>query len=237
MMRCKLQHSLKVRLKHAIPPGLLNAVLLRFPFLYQTRLVFYETTLLTAGGIDELLSQLVTVLNVEGEIIECGSSRCGASIIMAKYLQTQGVNKKILACDSFEGFDRAELKQEQKARLTTATNKSFTSTSYQYVQKKIAALGFQNAVIPVKGYFRDTLPNLSGPFCLGLIDCDLRESLVYAAEAIWPKLSTGGCLLFDDYHSPEFKGAKQGVDIFVKKHLAEISEPGLLNRLYYVRKV
>ncbi len=187
MMRCKLQHSLKVRLKHAIPPGLLNAVLLRFPFLYQTKLVFYETTLLTAGGIDELLSQLVTVLNVEGEIIECGSSRCGASIIMAKYLQTQGVNKKILACDSFEGFDRAELKQEQKARLTT--------------------------------------------------DCDLRESLVYAAEAIWPKLSTGGCLLFDDYHSPEFKGAKQGVDIFVKKHLAEISEHGLLNRLYYVRKV
>jgi hypothetical protein len=27
------------------------------------------------------------------------------------------------------------------------------------------------------------------------------------------------------------------VDIFVEKHQAEISEHGLLNRLYYVRKV
>jgi O-methyltransferase len=232
-----LQYSLKVGIKHAIPPALLNSVLLRFPFLYQTRLVFYETTLVTAGGIDELLSQLAKVLNINGEIIECGSSRCGASIIMAKYLQSMGVNKKILACDSFVGFDRAELKQEQKAGLTTATNKSFTSTSYQYVQKKIAVLGFQNVVIPIKGYFQDTLPNIACPFCLALIDCDLKDSLVYAAETIWPNLSKGGCILFDDYLSVKFKGAKHGVDFFVEKHLAEISEHGLLNRLYYVRKV
>jgi hypothetical protein len=232
-----LQHSLKVRLKHLFPPALINAILLRFPFLYRTKFVFYETNLITTGGIDELLAQMATVLNVKGEIIECGSSRCGASIIMANYLRAQQVNKKILACDSFEGFDRVELKREQKAGLTTATSKSFTSTSYQYVQKKLAALGFQNAVIPIKGYFQDTLPNVSGPFCLALIDCDLKDSLVYSAETIWPNLSNGGCILFDDYLTLEFKGAKQGVDIFVKKHLAEISEHGLLNRLYYVRKV
>jgi Macrocin-O-methyltransferase (TylF) len=231
-----VQHSLKVRLKHTIPPALLNAVLLRFPFLYRTKLVFYETNLIAAGGIDELLAQMATVLNVKGEIIECGSSRCGASIIMANYLRTQQVNKKILACDSFEGFDLVELTREQKAGLTTATDSSFASTSYQYVQKKIAALGFQNAVIPIKGYFQDTLPNLSGPFCMALIDCDLKDSLVYSAEAIWPNLSNGGCILFDDYLEPGFKGAKLGVDIFVEKHLAEITEHGLLNRLYYVRK-
>jgi hypothetical protein len=105
------------------------------------------------------------------------------------------------------------------------------------VQKKIAALGFQNVVIPIKGYFQDTLPNLSGPFCLALIDCDLKDSLVYSAETIWPNLLSRGCILFDDYLDAEFRGAKQGVDIFVEKHQAEISEHGLLNRLYYVRKV
>ena len=231
-----MQHALKTKLKHAFPPALLNTVLLRFPFLYQTRLVFYETNLITAGEIDELLAQIAAVLNVEGEIIECGSSRCGTSIIIAKYLRTQRVNKKILACDSFEGFDRVELEREQKAGFTTAGNKFFTSTSYQYVQKKIAVLGFQNMVIPIKGYFQDTLPGLSGPFCLAFIDCDLRDSLVYSAETIWPNLSNGGRMLFDDYLSREFKGAKLGVDIFVKKYQAEISEHGLLNRLYYVRK-
>jgi hypothetical protein len=232
-----MHNSWKVRLKHAIPPALLNALLLRLPFLYRTKLVFYETNLRAAGGIDELLAQMATVLDMEGEIIECGSSRCGASVIMANYFRSQQVNKKILACDSFEGFDRVELMREQKAGLTTATSNSFTSTSFQYVQMKIAALGFQDMVIPIKGYFQDTLPYISGPFCLALIDCDLRDSLVYSAETIWPNLSSGGRILFDDYLAPDFRGAKQGVDFFVEKHSAEISVHGLLNRLYYVCKV
>ena len=107
-----MQHTLKVKCKRAFPPALLNAVLLRLPILYRTSFVFFETNL-TTTGIDELLAQLRTSRHVEGDIIECGSSRCGASIIMARYLKTQRINKKILACDSFEGFDRAELEREQ----------------------------------------------------------------------------------------------------------------------------
>jgi len=189
-----------------------------------------------AGGIDELLAQLSTVLDVEGDIIECGSSRCGASIIMANYLHARKINKKILACDSYEGFDPSELKREQKAGLTTATSNAFTSTSYSYVHKKIAAFRLQDTVIPIKGYFQDSLPKIYGPFCLALIDCDLRDSLIYSAETIWPNLSSGGRILFDDYLDRQSKGAQEGVDIFVEKHRAEISAYGLLNRLYYVCK-
>jgi hypothetical protein len=231
-----LQKSWKAGLKHTIPPALLNSLLLHFPSLYRTKLVLYETNISAGGGIDELLAQLAAVLDVEGEIIECGSSRCGASIIMANYLRTQQANKKILACDSYEGFDQSELKREQDAGLTTLRDTMFTSTSYKYVQKKIAALRLKDTVIPIKGYFQDSLPNIAGPFCMALIDCDLRDSLVYAAETIWPNLSSGGRILFDDYLDPVFRGAKQGVDIFVEKYQAEISEHGLLNRLYYACK-
>ena len=228
--------SWKATLKQAIPPALLNAVLLRFPSLYHTKLVFYETNLRALGGIDELLAQLARVLDVDGQIIECGSSRCGASVIMANYLRGQQVYKKILACDSYEGFDRSELLVEQEAGLTSANSSAFTSTSYEYVQRKIAALGFQDTVIPIKGYFQDSLPSISGPFCLALIDCDLRDSLVYSAETVWPHLAHGGRILFDDYIDQEFRGAKQGVDTFIEKHQAEVSEHGLLNRLYYACK-
>jgi hypothetical protein len=231
-----MQQSWIAKVKHAIPPALLNTVLPRFPFLYGTKLVYYETNLRNAGGIDELLAHMTAVLDVEGDIIECGSSRCGTSIIMARYLRTRQVNKKILACDSFEGFDQSELQHEQMAGLTTASSSDFTSTSYEYVQKKISALGFQDMIIPIKGYFADTLPRITGPFCLALIDCDLRDSLVYSAETIWPNLSHGGRILFDDYLEPEFKGAKQGVDIFVEKYCNEFAEHGLLNRLYYILK-
>ena len=230
-----MQHTLKARLKHVFPPVLLNSVLLQLPMLYQTRFVCYETNLPTSG-IDELLATLQTILHVNGDIIECGSSRCGASIIMAKYLQEKRSDKKIFACDSFEGFDRDELQREQMVGLTSATNKSFTSTSFRYVQKKIVALGFQNVVFPIKGYFQNTLPNLTGPFSLALIDCDLKDSLMYSAEIIWPRLTSDGCILFDDYLSPDFKGAKEGVDIFLEKYQTEISEHSVLNRLYYVRK-
>ena len=91
-----MQHTLKIKLKHAFPPALLNAVLLKLPILYQTSLVFFETNL-TTTGIDELLAQIRTSIHVEGDIIECGSSRCGASIIMAKYLKTNnGSTRKFL---------------------------------------------------------------------------------------------------------------------------------------------
>ncbi len=231
-----MRQSSKARLKHAIPPEVLNALLLRFPFLYQTKLVYYETNLQGAGGIEELLTQMATILDVEGEIIECGSSRCGTSIIMAKYLLAQQSIKKVLACDSYEGFDLSELEREQKAGLTTASSDSFTSTSYAYVEKKIAALGLQDRVIPIKGYFQDSLPKVSGPFCLALIDCDLRDSLLFSAQTIWPNLTSRGRILFDDYLDPTYQGAKQGVDIFVERYREEIAEHGLLNRLYYVCK-
>ncbi len=231
-----MQLPWKKMLKHAIPLALLNMLLLRFPSLYRTKLVFYETNLQANGGIDELLDQLSTVLDVEGDIVECGCSRCGASVIMAHYLQIQQVDKKILACDSYEGFDLIELENERKDGRTTAHKNSFTSTSYEYVQKKIATLGFQNVVLPIKGYFQDSLPKINGPFCMALIDCDLKDSLVYSAETIWPKLSSGGRLLFDDYLESQFKGAKQGVEIFLEKHGHEIAEHGLLHRLYYVCK-
>ncbi len=227
---------MKAALKHIIPPSLLNGILLRFPYLYGTKFVNYETNFQNSGDINELLAQLAMTLDLEGDIIECGSSRCGTSIIMGYYLRSRQVNKKILACDSYEGFDREELQREQKAGLTTVGHDAFTSTSYAYVQKKIAALGLPDIVIPIKGYFEETLPTLSGPFCFALIDCDLRDSLLYAAEAIWPQLSNQGLILFDDYLTPLFRGAKLGVDAFVEKYQAEISAHGLLNHFYFVRK-
>ena len=227
---------MKAHIKHLIPPTVLNTILLKFPFLYGTKMVNFESNFQKAGDIQELLAQLATTLDCEGDSIECGSSRCGTSAIMARYLRDQHKARKILSCDSYEGFDLAELQREQAVGLTTASGDAFTSTSYAYVKQKMTALGLQDIVIPIKGYFQDTLPTISGPFCCALIDCDLQESLLYAAETLWPRLSSGGLILFDDYLTPTFKGAKCGVDAFVEKHRSEIASHGLLTHFYVVRK-
>jgi hypothetical protein len=226
----------KAAAKRAIPPALLNNLLLTFPSLYGTRLVRYETTLASDHGIDDLVSQLAAVLHLEGEIIECGSSRCGASVIMANELRARGVRKTIYACDTFAGFDRLELVNEQRLGLTGASDKAFTSTSLAYVQKKLRRLGVDGTIVPVQGFFRDTLPQLACPLCFALVDCDLRESMTYCAETLWPRLVPGARMVFDDYCEPNFKGAKLAVDAFVAGHGSEIAERGLLRRLYCVRK-
>jgi hypothetical protein len=232
-----MKHELKVRIKRMIPPRLLNAILLSFPALYRTELVNFESNLVSDGGIEDLLSQLGLVTSIEGHIIECGSSRCGTSIIMANFLKANSVGKKVYALDSFKGFDPDELSRERQAGLTDARDDFFASTSYEYVAKKIKALGLEDMVTPVEGYFRQTLPTMAGlAVCYALIDCDLKDSLVYCAETIWPMLSPRGRIVFDDYADARFAGARIGVDGFLEVHAESILEHGMLNRLYYVVK-
>lgn len=119
-----------------------------------------------------------------GDVIECGNSRCGASIIMANYMRIHGSVKRIFACDSYEGFNQEELRNEREAGLTTTGERDCTSTTYEYVQRKLLALGLADMVTPVKGFFTQTLPTLQGPYSLALIDCDLQGSLVFCAETM-----------------------------------------------------
>src|ERR1044071_3176173 len=93
------------RTRPLLPMSTLNSILLRFPFIYRMDFVKYESGLRTNRGLDDVLSQLNNVRNIEGEIIECGSDRCGTSAIMAQYLNSIGVEKKIYALDVFgDGF-------------------------------------------------------------------------------------------------------------------------------------
>ena len=227
---------MKARIKQAIPTAMLNAALLRFPALYRTAVVDYETNLRQLGGVDELLGQLDFAVQVAGAVVECGASRCGTSVLMAKHLQELGERRRILACDSFEGFDREELRRERDAGLTADRDDAYTSTSLDYVVAKLNRLGVADVVMPVKGYFEESLPNLEGPFCMAFIDCDLRDSLAYCAHALWGRVSPGGRLVFDDYTSDDFKGARLGVDQVVRDFGGEIADHGLLKRLYYVVK-
>lgn len=152
----------RAAVKHAIPPDLLNRVLLAFPFLYRTRLVCYETNLRDGHGIDDLLSQLHLALGLDGDIIECGSSRCGASVIMANRLRSRQPPKTIYACDSFEGLDRVELARERKAGLTRASEHAFTSTSYEYVQGNCAGLGWAGSSCLSRATFGTRFPTSIG---------------------------------------------------------------------------
>ena len=229
---------LKTRMALLIPQRMLNGILLRFPILYRTKFINYESYLADPSDASkELLERLNSVLEIEGDVIECGSARCGTTAIMAKHLKDKLVRKKVYACDLFGGgFDKTELANERKMGLTDVGDNPFTYNSYQYVVKKLSALGLSEYVVLVKGLFQDTLPNLGSKFCFCLVDCDLKSSMSFCAETIWRKLCSNGLMVFDDYRDPHFKGAKLAIEEFVTKYDSCISEHGLLKRLYYVKK-
>jgi predicted O-methyltransferase YrrM len=142
----------------------------------------------------------------------------------------------VFACDSFQGFDRNELQREREAGLTTGRNSDFTSTSLGYVKAKLERLGVEEVVKPIAGYFSSTLSTLPGPYCLVFIDCDLQQSMDYCAHTLWPRVSQNGRMVFDDYTSTDYRGARLAIDTFVAESSATISEHGLMRRLYYVVK-
>jgi len=228
---------LKARIGQVVPQPLLNRVLLEFPFLYRTNFINFESYLTESGGIEDLLTQLNSVLALEGDIIECGSARCGTSTVIARFLQSKQIHKKVYSLDSFGGgFDSSELSEEKEKGFTTASGKAFTYNCYEYVQTKLRRLGVDSVVTPIKGLFKDTLPSIGSKFCLSLIDCDLSGSVRYCAEKVWPSMVPNGVMLFDDYELQGFKGVRPTVEAFVKNFEDEIDQHGLLRRLYYVRK-
>ena len=85
---------------------------------------------------------LENVLSIEGNIIECGSDRCGTGGIMANYLKKRGICKRIYALDLFGGgFEVEQLQEERSQGLTEATNQKFRYNSHDCVKNKIERLG------------------------------------------------------------------------------------------------
>ncbi len=73
---------------------------------------------------------------------------------MARHLRSLGIAKIVYALDSYEGFKPSELEIERRLGLASPPDDAFKSTSFDYVRAKIRKLGFEDIVIPVKGFLR-----------------------------------------------------------------------------------
>jgi O-methyltransferase len=155
---------------------------------------------------------------------------------MARRVQERRSNKRIYACDTFEGFDPAEISREKRSGDASDCH-DYIDSDVRYVRRKLERLGVADQVILVRGLFQDTLESLSGPFCFAFIDCDLHNSMLYAARTVWARLSPGGCCVFDDYGNDHFRGATRAIDTFIAEQLSSICEHGCLTgKMYFAVK-
>jgi O-methyltransferase len=155
--------------------------------------------------------------NVEGDLIETGVWRGGATIFMRGVLKALGDRGRIVwVADSFAGLPKPspELYPADKGADFYLSN-DVLGVSLEEVKGNFARYGLLDEQVRfLKGWFKDTLPNAPIERLAVLrLDGDLYESTMIGLRSLYPKLSIGGYVIIDDY-APAIPGCMQAVNDF-----------------------
>jgi O-methyltransferase len=142
----------------------------------------------------ELFDFVKRLENIEGDIIEIGVWRGGTSAVMATALQSVNSKKTVFLCDTFSGVVKAG---EFDIRYKGGEH---SDTSAELVKNFLTSLQLNNFTL-FKGMFPEETGSMveNKIFSLCHIDVDVYQSGVDIIDWVYPKLSKGGALIFDDY--------------------------------------
>lgn len=144
-------------------------------------------------NIDSLVQIVNELAEVPGDIVECGSYRCGATIAMA----AANPNKYVCAFDVFGGLPYGGAQ---------AGFDNFADNDFDEIRDAI--LEFENIFL-IRGRHEEKVPASDiTSVSLLFMDSDFYESHKVCLSHFWPLLSSGGKVVF---HDPSFAGVKQAV--------------------------
>jgi hypothetical protein len=165
---------------------------------------FQGLTMTGLPRLDDLQSCVETVVRdgIEGDLIEAGAWRGGASILMRATLNALGAaDRRVWVADSFEGFPRAHDQEHDQKDLS---GYDFLAVPLEEVRSSFARFGLEQGVRFVPGFFAKTLPGLSDRrWAVVRLDGDTYEATWTALQSLYPGLSAGGHLIVDDYGALE----------------------------------
>ncbi|SVB74763.1 uncharacterized protein METZ01_LOCUS227617 [marine metagenome] len=172
----------------------------------------YATTMVGIKRLDNLQFIIETIIKekVDGDFVEAGVWRGGASIFMRGVLKAHGITDRFIwVCDSFEGIPKPEPDKYPEDKGDNLYSYNFLAVSMENVKanfKKYDLL--DDNVRFVKGYFKNTLSDLPvDRFSLLRLDGDLYESTQDSLTALYHKLSLRGFVIIDDYGLPPCRSA------------------------------
>jgi len=159
-----------------------------------------------------IFKALLQSIYKEGDVIECGVYKGGTAAMMASCLSAVNSHKKLYLFDTFEGMPETDSKKDLHKKG------DFSDTSLESVAQYV---GYPNVVEFKKGFIPNTFEGMdNSKFCFAHIDVDIYRSILDSMEFIWPRLSTGGFVIFDDYGFPSCPGAREAVDEFFSEKIS-----------------
>jgi hypothetical protein len=154
--------------------------------------------------VESMLSVLWQAREVEGDIVECGSYRCGLGFLFAFAVQDWGLRKKVHLYDSFEGLPPLTEEDQADSQVTYFHQGQFASGNLvDSARSFLEEYGLADIVELHKGWFDQTLPLIpfGQRFCFAHIDCDLYESAQTCWTHLLPRMHDGAGIVIDDYDS------------------------------------
>jgi hypothetical protein len=161
---------------------------------------------------------------VDGDLIEAGTWRGGAAMLMRATLDSLGDDaREVWLADSFQGFPAVEREDEGTYDLDADLARcDYLAVPVEEVEQSFARLGLDHGLRFVPGFFEDTLPRLADRrWALVRLDGDTYDATLFSLEMLYPSLSAGGYLIIDDYF--QLEPCRAAVDDFRQR--SGITEP------------
>jgi len=157
-----------------------------------------------------LYTLLMQVVQMEGDIVECGVYKGGTAAMLVRVIAEKGGGgKKLYLFDTFSGMPDTDKDRD------LVIKGEFSDTSAEEVERFV---GEPEITVIRKGFIPETFAGLESlRFAFAHIDVDIYRSIIDSLEFIWPRLLPGGFIVFDDYGFPSCPGARQAVDQFFSK--------------------
>lgn len=181
---------------------------------------------------------------IPGDVVECGVWKGGLMMAAAYTLLQEGtVDRQLYLYDTFEGmprpgqvdvrFDGAKAEEEFERRRITEVSSTWANASVEEVWEAMVSTGYPKQHIHlIRGRVEDTLP-AKAPDRVALLrlDTDWYESTRHELIHLFPRLSSGGVILLDDYG--HWLGARKAVDEYIQENRVRL----LLNRVDYSARI
>ena len=180
---------------------------------------FSGLTMVGLERLDDLQACVESVIadGVEGDVIEAGTWRGGASILVRATLDSLGAtDRTVVLADSFKGLPAPGEAFPEDVDLDLSSV-DYLSASAEEVRGHFERLGLEEGLEFVPGFFSETLPGLRGRrWSVVRLDGDTYEATWVGLDSLYPGLSKGGYVIIDDYGLiPECRAA---VDDYRREH-------------------
>jgi len=182
----------------------------------------------------------VSANGIGGAIVECGVWKGGSMAAVARtLLRLQDVSRHLYLFDTFEGMSEptphdSDYSDKRAADLLQQDSRfKCADAPLGAVKKVLHETGYpKDRIHFVPGKVEETIP-ASAPDAISLLrlDTDWYESTKHELVHLFPRLSSRGPIIIDDYG--HWKGARQACDEYFAQHRI----PLLLNRIDYTGRI